>query len=117
MFDSAETHAKAAAILEPTNVLTVDRLGLIYSNMNRFPEALQSYKKVMQMDAKFVAEYKHIGFCCLRMHDYDSAIAYFRKALTASPEYTRLLYSDMATSFRETGKMDSAKKYEKLARQ
>lgn len=114
LFDSAELHVQTAILLDSMNLHAIDIMAAVYFNTNKFLEALNLYKKVLQTDAGFVAEYRNIGLCYFNMQKFDSAISYFRWGLAAMPEYSTSFYEPIAISFKEMGKLDSAKKYEQL---
>ena len=56
-------------------------LGLVYSDSNDFPSALESYNTAIKYNPKHDSAYNNIGLVYRRAGDPEAAIPYFEKAL------------------------------------
>jgi len=109
--DSAEIHANKALMLNPNDTIVLNIMAYIYCLEQKYPEAMECYRKATIIAPKNSDYAKGTGFCFLHLKAFDSAVYYFNKSLYLNPanvetnKYT-------AIAFFASGQIDSARKYE-----
>lgn len=98
---------------EPDNHLAVFVLGTALMKSGRNVQALQSLRRVVELQPKFVDGWSQLCICCGEMHRYDDAIRYARKALDLRRNHATL--SDMAYACLSAGDYDEADRWSKEA--
>ena len=68
-------------------------------------EAIQSYKKCVELDPAHAAAYINLGTLYYNRHDYALAERYYRKAIEVDPKYA-LAHFDLGNVLDETGRLD-----------
>ncbi len=75
-------------------------------------EAIDSYKKCVELDPTHAAAYINLGTLYYNRHDYVLAERYYRKAVEVDPRYA-LAYFDLGNVLDETGRLpDAIRAYE-----
>ncbi|HZU34084.1 MAG TPA: tetratricopeptide repeat protein [Candidatus Angelobacter sp.] len=75
-------------------------------------EAIDSYKKCVELDPTHAAAYINLGTLYYNRHDYVQAERYYRKAIEVDSRYA-LAYFDLGNVLDETGRLlDAIKAYE-----
>ena len=115
-FDSAEVHDKYALRLAPDNVLALNSYaGLFYAKGN-YQGAISLCKKIIAIDPDNAEACCNMGLCYFNMEKFDSSILAWRDAIVMDPSYNSS-YENMASAYYFKGYMDSARKYELIARE
>ena len=70
-------------------------------------EAIDSYKKCVDLDPTHAAAFINLGTLYYNRHDYMLAERYYRKAVEVDPRYA-LAYFDLGNVFDETGRLPEA---------
>ena len=70
-------------------------------------EAIDSYKKCVDLDPSHAAAYINLGTLFYNRHDYVQAESYYRKAIEVDPRYA-LAYFDLGNVLDETGRLPDA---------
>lgn len=73
------------------------------------------YSDVIKYNPAYVKAYANIGLCYFYLRKYDSAIVYLNQAVGVDPAFNPS-YEFLADTYKAIGNMDSAKKYEMIAR-
>ena len=75
-------------------------------------EAIDSYKKCVELDPLHAAAYINLGTLFYNRHDYQQAERFYRKAIEVDPRYA-LAYFDLGNVLDETGRLpDAIRAYE-----
>ncbi|MGC2696755.1 MAG: tetratricopeptide repeat protein [Candidatus Angelobacter sp.] len=70
-------------------------------------EAIDNYKKCVELDPSHAAAYINLGTLFYNRHDYVQAERYYRKAIEVDPRYA-LAYFDLGNVLDETGRLPDA---------
>lgn len=70
-------------------------------------EAIENYKKCVDLDPTHAAAYINLGTLFYNRHDYVQAERYYRKAIEVDPRYA-LAYFDLGNVLDETGRLPDA---------
>lgn len=81
----------SAARAQLYNARGLYKKGLEFKNQNMFPEAMASFKKAIALDKKFDSAYVEAGSIYAKTANPDSAVWYFNKALSISPNMVTAL--------------------------
>ena len=75
-------------------------------------EAIENYKKCVELDHTHAAAYINLGTLFYNRHDYPQAERFYRKAIEVDPRYA-LAYFDLGNVLDETGRLaDAIRAYE-----
>ncbi|HET9839902.1 MAG TPA: tetratricopeptide repeat protein [Candidatus Angelobacter sp.] len=75
-------------------------------------EAIENYKKCVELDPLHAAAYINLGTLFYNRHDYQQAERFYRKAIEVDPRYA-LAYFDLGNVLDETGRLpDAIRAYE-----
>ena len=74
-----------------------------YSMLNRLEDALDFFKKEIDLDPYSAPAWMALGSCYIRIGDLDSAVEQFEYVLAIDPHNSKA-YIDIATAYNETGK-------------
>jgi tetratricopeptide (TPR) repeat protein len=75
-------------------------------------EAIDNYKKCVELDPTHAAAYINLGTLFYNRHDYPQAERFYRKAIEVDPRYA-LAYFDLGNVLDETGRLaDAIRAYE-----
>jgi tetratricopeptide (TPR) repeat protein len=75
-------------------------------------EAIDNYKKCVELDPLHAAAYINLGTLFYNRHDYQQAERFYRKAIEVDPRYA-LAYFDLGNVLDETGRLpDAIRAYE-----
>ena len=72
---------------EPKNVNALVRLGNLYMDAKRFPEAIDAYSKALEVDPSNVDVRVDMGTCYRSSGRSDRAVEEYRKALEYNPRH------------------------------
>ena len=92
-YPAALREAKAAAVALPDSPQAHFVLGLIAKAQNRPPDALASFRRVLQIDPRDPASLINVGQLLMQQRDYPGAIAAFRSAVAAEPYNVTAVYN------------------------
>ena len=89
----AETAFKEALERNPGSVIFHNDLGLLYTAMDRYPDAVSEFMKAVELDPASSATMSNLGIAYRGMGRYDEAIECFTKALAISPNNDSIRYN------------------------
>lgn len=96
----------------PTSAELHNNYGLALFYLDRFNEALDEFKKAIEIDNSFALPYSNIGLIYLNKKDYNRAEEFFLKALKIDPENPETHYNIAVTYYRMGKKQEALKHYE-----
>ncbi len=85
-------------------------LGSAHGRMGRYEDAIQSLKKVLEIEAENFEAARLVGYALMQLGRFEDALTYFRSAERGTPENPRLL-EDMAMSLAELKRFGEAIPY------
>ncbi|HDR15024.1 MAG TPA: tetratricopeptide repeat protein [Desulfobacteraceae bacterium] len=110
-------HLRAASDLDPAE----QELPTIYSytgvclkELERYREALEVLKKAEQLDRERTDVYNLMGFCHFKLKEHEKAIECFKSVLALNPG-SGIDYANIASNYRDMGKVEEAVQYYSLA--
>jgi serine/threonine protein kinase/Flp pilus assembly protein TadD len=127
--DEAVTAYRKAIEIKPDFANAQCNLGLALRDQGRVEEATAAYQEAMRLEPNNAVAYNLLGaLLCDKKHDYDGAIAAFRKAIQLKPDFTdarcnlgialehKGALDEAITAYRETIRVqpDYAKAYRNL---
>lgn len=68
-------------LIDPSNIVAINDLGLIFQQENKLEDAIACYKKVIQLDPLFATAYNNLGTAFQLQNKSDEACVLFEKAL------------------------------------
>ncbi len=98
---------RAAAALEPDNLLTLHDVAMGLRELGRPDEAEAAYGEVVTKDPRHVASWRGLGLTARQRGDHAEALENFRTAATLDPENIWTLL-DVATELRELALLNEA---------
>jgi tetratricopeptide (TPR) repeat protein len=107
---------KAAIAINPYNGSWFFNLGLTYDALERFDEAIVSYRRALEMEPEDVEILNALGYDCNRAGNFDEAIGFFQRIESIDPAYEPC-YCNRIISHSEKGEHDKAEEMFFLARQ
>lgn len=117
-YDSAVKHLERALQMNPRQVNACTNLGTVYLTQSRFTEALPYYRKTVSINPQHVLGWFNLGVCYAQTMKYDSSVFAFKKTIELNPDYLNHKATEYtAMIYKMMGKMDSASKWEGIARQ
>ena len=87
--DEAERHARKAVALDPSAVAAHFGLGTILQRLKRYPAALASYERALELAPDYADAAEGIARCKLEQHEYPEAEDWMRRAMARSSENPR----------------------------
>jgi tetratricopeptide (TPR) repeat protein len=82
----AEELLKKATILDPENIIYLDKLASLYQINGRVPDALKLYEKISEIEPQNLLCYLNIGILFSRLQKVNDAEKAFLKAIEVSPK-------------------------------
>ena len=117
-YDSAIVHLARALQLNPKLSNAAANMGTVYLTLQQYHTALGYYRTTVQLDPTNVIAQFNVAVCYYQEQKYDSAAIGFTKSIAISPEYNgHKAFEYAGIVYRTMGKIDSAMKYEALAKQ
>ena len=77
----------------PESIILCNFMGASYSGLKQFKNAINSYKKAIQLKPDFAEAYFNMGFAYKNISEYNSAIDSYRKAIFVNPKYAEASYN------------------------
>ncbi|HVT84938.1 MAG TPA: tetratricopeptide repeat protein [Chitinophagaceae bacterium] len=113
-YQKASERYKKAISLDSTQFLSMNRLGVCYTYLERYKEAIDIFEQALKKDILYKSIYEYnLGYIYDRIPKKDSAIYWYKKTLTTDPSYTSALYN-IAIIYYGQFKDDSALLYYKM---
>ena len=85
-------------------------MGNSFTCSKKFNNAIEAYKKAIEMDPKFGQPYSNLGFIYYRLGKYDFAVLLFKKSvdLLDSPEDKAISLNRLGDAYRRLGDYGNA---------
>ncbi len=114
-YDSASHYFKQILAANANDPDAINGMGCIYFVRKDYPKAIEEYKKAVAINPTEKQAYSNLGRTYFLTGNYKSALEAFGKERDIDPQ-DRNDIGFMIQSFQKTGKTDSVKKYETIAR-
>jgi TolB-like protein/Tfp pilus assembly protein PilF len=98
-----------AQALDPLSLSINTGVGVSYYMADRYVEAIQQYRKTLEMDKSFTLAHEHLGSALLQTGMHDEALAEFRAAARIDKSDIGLRAS-LGHAYTATGKIEEAEK-------
>ncbi len=82
-------------------------LGLLYHKNHKLPEAIEEYKKAIQIDPFNVGAHNNLGMAYKDLGRYEEAISQYQKALSIDPKYDKARHN-LAVAYYSQGNLEKA---------
>jgi tetratricopeptide (TPR) repeat protein len=99
MYEEAIAEYTRAIGIDRYNASTLNRLGLVYHQSQKFNEAEHYYREALKQNAYFVEVLNNIGTIEYGRRRYDRALAQYKRALNIHPESATILLNMGACLF------------------
>jgi tetratricopeptide (TPR) repeat protein len=109
MYEEAVAEYAKAIAIDRYNASTLNRLGLVYHQMQRFDEAEHYYQEALKQNPYFVEALNNVGTVEYGRKRYDRALAQYKRALTIHPE-SATIYLNMGACLFDMKRYDEATK-------
>jgi TolB-like protein/DNA-binding winged helix-turn-helix (wHTH) protein/Tfp pilus assembly protein PilF len=101
-FDEGFVELKKAQELDPLSLVISTNLGKVLYFAHRYDEALQQYRRTLDMDPNFVKAYDDLGWAYEQKGMHAEAVAEWLKARTPSGE-SEIRLAKLKEAYRESG--------------
>ena len=109
MYEEAVVEYTKGIAIDRYNASTLNRLGLVYHQMQNFDEAERHYQEALKQNPYFVEVLNNIGTIEYGRKRYDRALAQYKKALNLHPE-SATIYLNMGACLFDMKRYDEATK-------
>jgi tetratricopeptide (TPR) repeat protein len=99
MYEDAIIEYKKAIALDRYNAATLNRLGLVYHQSQKLPEAERYYREALKQNPYFLEVINNIGTVEYARQRYDDALNQYERALKIRPESPTILMNMGACLF------------------
>ena len=82
-------------------------LGKVYSDLQRYPEAIAAYRRALQINPKNIAAQCNVGGMLEHSGEYSQAIAAYRKAIRINPSHPEA-HNNLGLILMQLGKFEEA---------
>ncbi|MEO5802757.1 MAG: tetratricopeptide repeat protein [Verrucomicrobiota bacterium] len=89
------------------NFIAYNNLGFFYSHKERYNEAIESYRKSLEIEPRFEDAHNNLGYALAKLGNHQEAIAHYNVALKLKPELVEA-HNNLGNSLAEIGKVDEA---------
>jgi tetratricopeptide (TPR) repeat protein len=99
MYEDAIIEYKKSVALDQYNASTLNRLGLVYHQSQKLPEAERYYREALKQNPYFIEVLNNIGTVEYARQRFDAALEQYDKALKIRPESPTILLNKGACLF------------------
>jgi len=92
---------------EPNNIEALKNLALCEVNLDNPPEAINLFKKLVELDCEDATSIFYLGSCLSKVGEKEEAIKHFNRVIELRPDYGDV-YKNLAMLFVECGQLDFA---------
>ena len=114
-WDSAAVNFKKVLDLNPNDPNAINNLGAIYLNTKKYDEAIKYFQKSITINPGYINAYSNLARSYYFSGQYAKAIETIFNTLKIAPKYVNDV-PYIALAYQKMGKMDSARKYEAVAK-
>ncbi|MEI7474855.1 MAG: tetratricopeptide repeat protein [bacterium] len=82
-------------------------LGVNYSQSGNYDMAIESFKKVVELNPKSIAAYNNLGITYLKNNDIDAAIKCYKKVLNIAPK-NAIVHNNLGNAYARLEELDLA---------
>ncbi len=117
-YDSAIFYFKRTLGLNPSQFNAATNLGTLYFKKQQYRDAIIYYQKAVGIDSSIDIAWYNMGVCFAQIKQLDSSVICFKKVIQIAPGLDNYkAFVKVAILYKMTDNMDSAKKYEQIAKQ
>ncbi|MBU2464572.1 MAG: tetratricopeptide repeat protein, partial [Candidatus Edwardsbacteria bacterium] len=84
---------KNAIELDPEYAMVYFNLGIAYSELEDYSQAIFAYKKAIESDPNYAMAYYNLGVVYSKLRDYPQAIQAYKKAIESDPNYAKAYFN------------------------
>ncbi len=106
-YTDIETLWRDTLVKTPNAFLAYNNLGLLLKNQGHIEEAMEFYRKAVQINPNFAEAQANIGFVLADKGRFDEAIKYYRKAIQIDPTFADAL-TGLGVALSAKGRLDEA---------
>ncbi len=94
----------------PRNSGDWNELGNSYTSSNKFDNAIEAYKKAIEMNPKYGQPYSNLGFVYYRLGKYEAAILLYKKSIDFldTPQDRAISWNRLGDAYRRLGDYGNA---------
>jgi tetratricopeptide (TPR) repeat protein len=94
----------------PRNSIDWNELGNSYTSSKKFDDAIEAYKKAIEMNPKYGQPFSNLGFIYYRLGKYEIAILLYKKSidLLDTPEDKAVSWNKLGDAYRRLGDYGNA---------
>jgi tetratricopeptide (TPR) repeat protein len=96
-----------ATRLNPNNALVYNRLGITYSQLRFYPDAIQAFRRSMKLNSKYSYSVNNLGSVYFAQKQLKKAEKYFKKAISMKPDEASF-HMNLGSLYFEKKKVDQA---------
>ncbi len=96
------------------NFIAYNNLGFFYSHKERYDEAIDAYRKSLEIEPRFEDAHNNLGYALAKFGKHEEAIAHYLVALKIKPELVEA-HNNLGNSLAEIGKVDEAISHYEIA--
>jgi protein O-mannosyl-transferase len=115
-WDSAAVYFRKALALKPNDANCINNLGAIYLNTKQYNLAIDLFQKTLQANPNYLNAYTNLVRSYYNAGRYNETISTVLAEVKLFPKYTGDI-PFICLCYKKLGKMDSARKYEAVAKQ
>lgn len=104
-----EVLSKAEPLIEifPKEVVIFNTIGAANERLQRYDEAIKSYKRALEIKPDYAEAYYNTGNALRNKDNLDAAIENYKKAVSIKPDYV-VAHLNMGAALKEKGALDRA---------
>jgi tetratricopeptide (TPR) repeat protein len=85
-WDDAYPYLKAAVEMNPDYAQGYNHLGIYYTRMKKYAEAIDNFKKALKKDFALTEAHYNLAFLYMERKEYTTALPYFKEVVLANPD-------------------------------
>ena len=97
----------ALAAQFPENAMIPNILGVIYSGLGRYDEAVTSYNRAIELKPDYGEAHYNCGNVLKKLSQYEGAITYYNKVIELNPNYADV-YNNLGNTYNQLNRYDEA---------
>ena len=97
-------------LMESSAEVAYTNMGLFYQNKQMYKEAIEEYKKALELNPKYPLAHNNLGILYKKSGRFDEAIKEYETAISLDPGYLNPCYN-LGLLYLERGQLDKAAEY------
>ena len=110
----AETEYRIYLEFKPNDIVVLNKLGMVYYRLNKLPNAVREFSKVLKKDPNNYDALDGMGLVKAAQQDYDEAIRLHQKAIVLNAD-DMVGYFHLGSALEKKGKLGEAAEAYRLA--